>query len=292
MAGNKKVTTVSFFYSRFISIISITLALYMVGIFLIVGLLSSELSVYMKENLSFSIILKDDLREFDILMTQKKLELMPFIKSTQYISKEDVAKEITGELGEDPRVFLGYNPFNASIEVKLHSAYINPDSLQIVEQQLTSYDCISELVYQKEMMQTVNDNIKRIGFILLVLILILMTISFVLVSNTIRLIIYSKRFLIYTMRLVGATPDFIRRPFIRYNIISSFFAGVLAIILLIVTLYYLQQEMIELRQILPSEGLFVVYVLLLLTGILLSITAAFFAVNQYLRMERGKMYYI
>ena len=292
MTRNKKVTPISFFNSRFISIISIALALYMVGVFLLVGLLGTELSVYMKENLSFSIVLKEDLKEADILQTQKRLEQMPFIKSTHYISKEDAAKEMIEELGEDPSVFLGFNPFNASIDIKLNSAYINSDSLKIVEQKLTSYSNVSELIYQKDMMQVVNDNIKRIGIALFVLILILMTISFVLISNTIRLLIYSKRFLIYTMRLVGATPGFIRKPFVRYNILSGFFAGILAIIMLTVTLFYLQKEMIGLHHILPFDGLLIVYLLLLIIGTLLSVAAAYFAVNRYLRMERGRMYYI
>lgn len=292
MSENKKTASVSFFNSRLISIISIALALYMIGIFLIVGLLGSELSVYMKENLSFSIILKDNLEEADILRTQKKLEQMPFIKSTLYISKEDAANVMTEELGEDPRIFLGFNPFNPSIEIKLNSGYINPDSLQIVEQRLKSYTNISELIYQKDMMQLVNDNVNRIGLALLVLVIILMIISFVLISNTIRLLIYSKRFLIYTMRLVGATPGFIRRPFVRYNIVSGFLAGLLAIFLLVITLFYLHKEMIGLDQILSLEGLIITFGILLIIGVCLSVVAAFFAVNKYLRMERGKMYYI
>lgn len=292
MSENKKVASVSFFNSRLISIISIALALYMIGIFLIVGLLGSELSVYMRENLSFSLILKDNIEETGILQTQKELEKMSFIKSTLYISKEDAAKEMTEELGEDPRIFLGFNPFNPSIEIKLNSEYINPDSLQIVEQKLKSYANISELIYQKDMMQLVNDNVNRIGLALLVLVIILMIISFVLISNTIRLLIYSKRFLIYTMRLVGATPGFIRRPFVRYNIVSGFLAGLLAIFLLIITLFYLHEEMIGLEYILPMDGLLITFVVLLIIGICLSVIAAFFAVNRYLRMERGKMYYI
>lgn len=292
MSENKKVASVSFFNSRLISIISIALALYMIGIFLIVGLLGSELSVYMRENLSFSLILKDNIEETGILQTQKELEKMSFIKSTLYISKEDAAKEMTEELGEDPRIFLGFNPFNPSIEIKLNSEYINPDSLQIVEQKLKSYANISELIYQKDMMQLVNDNVNRIGLALLVLVIILMIISFVLISNTIRLLIYSKRFLIYTMRLVGATPGFIRRPFVRYNIVSGFLAGLLAIFLLIITLFYLHKEMIGLEYILPMDGLLITFVVLLIIGICLSVIAAFFAVNRYLRMERGKMYYI
>ncbi|MDR2917761.1 MAG: permease-like cell division protein FtsX [Tannerella sp.] len=292
MPENKKIASVSFFNSRLISIISIALALYMIGIFLIVGLLGSELSVYMRENLSFSIILKDNLEESDILQTQKKLEQMSFIKSTLYISKEDAANEMTEELGEDPRIFLGFNPFSPSIEIKLNSGYMNPDSLQVVEQRLKSYTNISELIYQKDMMQLVNDNVNQIGLALLILVIILMIISFVLISNTIRLLIYSKRFLIYTMRLVGATPGFIRRPFVRYNIVSGFLAGLLAIFLLVITLFYLHREMIGLDQILSLDGLLITFGILLVIGICLSVVAAFFAVNRYLRMERGKMYYI
>lgn len=292
MAENKKIIPISFFNSRLMSVISIALALYMVGIFLLVGLLSNELSIYMKENLSFSIVLKDNLKEEAIQQTQKKLEQMPFIKSTRYISKDDAALEMIEELGEDPRIFLGFNPFNASIEIKLNSAYTNADSLLMVEQKLKSYENVSELIYQKDMMQLVNDNIKQIGVALFVLIVVLMFISFVLISNTIRLLIYSKRFLIYTMRLVGATPGFIRRPFVKYNIVSGFFAGLIAIFLLVITLHYLQQGMIGLDQILPLDGLLIVFSILLITGILLSVAAAFFAVNRYLQMERGKMYYI
>ena len=292
MAKNKKVAPISFFNSRLMSIVSIALALYMVGIFLIVGLLSNELSIYMKENLSFSIVLNDNLQENAILQTQKSLEQMPFIKSARYISKEDAVTEMIEELGEDPRIFLGLNPFNASIEVKLNSAYTNADSLQMVEQKLKSYDHVSELIYQKDMMQVVNDNIKQIGLALFVLIAILMAISFVLITNTIRLLIYSKRFFIYTMRLVGATHGFIRRPFIKYNIISGFFAGLMAIFLLLITLHYLQTGMIGLDHILPWDKLLVTFSILLIVGILLSVAAAFFAVNRYLQMERGKMYYI
>ena len=138
----------------------------------------------------------------------------------------------------------------------------------------------------------VNNNIKQIGFVLVILILVLMLISFTLINNTIRLLIYSKRFLIYTMRLVGATPDFIRKPFIKYNISSGFFAGILAIFMLEGALYYLQQELLGLEQIIRWEGLCIIYIVVLALGILLSIGAAFFAVNRYLRMERGKMYSI
>ena len=292
MAENRKKHPVPFFNSRLIAIISISFVLFLMGLVFIVGLLSNELSVYMKENISFSIILKDGITGGEVQQMQQSLETFPFIKSTNYISKEEAATEMIAELGEDPQVFLGFNPFQASIEVKLKSEYANVDSLQLIEKKLTSDTNVSDLLYQKDMMQMVNNNIKQIGFVLGVLILVLMLISFTLINNTIRLLIYSKRFLIYTMRLVGATPGFIRKPFIKYNISSGFFAGVLAIFMLAGALYYLQKELMGLEQIIRWEGLCVICIVVLALGIALSVGAAFFAVNRYLRMERGKMYSI
>ena len=292
MAEDRKKHPVPFFNSRLIAIISISFVLFLMGLVFIVGLLSNELSVYMKENISFSIVLKDGITGREVQQMQQSLEAFPFIKTTNYISKEDAAAEMTAELGEDPQVFLGFNPFQASIEVKLKSEYANVDSLQIIEKKLTSDANVSDLLYQKDMMLMVNNNIKQIGFILGILILVLMLISFTLINNTIRLLIYSKRFLIYTMRLVGATPRFIRKPFIKYNISIGFFAGVLAIFMLTGALYYLQKELLGLEQIIQWEGLFIIYIVVLALGIVLSVGAAYLAVNRYLRMERGKMYSI
>ena len=292
MTASKKKAPISFFNSRLISVISIALALYMMGLFFIFGLISKELSVYMKENIAFSILLKEDIKEADIRQMERQLNAQPFIKSAKYISKEEAAREMVAELGEDPQMFLGINPFQASIEVKLKSAYANPDSLLQIEKKLTSYTNVSELLYQKDIMQVVNNNIRRIGLVLFMLITILVLISFVLISNTIRLLIYSKRFLVYTMRLVGATPAFIRRPFIRYNIVSGLIAGVLAIMMLMGTLYYLEGELAGLEQILRGEGLLIVYGAVLVLGIVLAVLAAWFAVNRYRYMAVGKMYYI
>ncbi|OLQ20654.1 cell division protein FtsX [Tannerella forsythia] len=292
MTASKKKAPISFFNSRLISVISIALALYMMGLFFIFGLISKELSVYMKENIAFSILLKEDIKEADIRQMERQLNAQPFIKSAKYISKEEAAREMVAELGEDPQMFLGINPFQASMEVKLKSAYANPDSLQQIEKKLTSYTNVSELLYQKDIMQVVNNNVRRIGLVLFMLITILVLISFVLISNTIRLLIYSKRFLVYTMRLVGATPAFIRRPFIRYNIVSGLIAGVLAIMMLMGTLYYLEGELAGLEQILRGEGLIIVYGAVLVLGIVLAVLAAWFAVNRYMYMAVGKMYYI
>ena len=287
MAENKKVSSVSFFNSRLTSVISISLVLFLLGLILLIGMLGNKLSVYVKENLSFSIVLKDNQKETEIKKMQKSLDALPFIKSTEYISKEQAAKELEEELGENPETFLGFNPLQASIEVKLHSEYANPDSLQVIEKKIRNYTSVSELLYRKDMMEMVHNNMKRLGLILLTLAVVLMIISFVLISNTIRLLIYSKRFLIHTMKLVGATSGFIRRPFVKYNIVSGIFASILAILMLTGALYYLQNELKGFIQILDMQTLLLVYVAVFALGIVLSVIATIFAVNKYLRMGRA-----
>ena len=292
MAENKKVSSVFFFNSRLTSVISISLVLFLLGLILLIGMLGNKLSVYVKENLSFSIVLKDNQKETEIKKMQKSLDALPFIKSTEYISKEQAAKELEEELGENPETFLGFNPLQASIEVKLHSEYANPDSLQVIEKKIRNYTSVSELLYRKDMMEMVHNNMKRLGLILLTLAAVLMIISFVLISNTIRLLIYSKRFLIHTMKLVGATSGFIRRPFVKYNIVSGIFASILAILMLTGALYYLQNELKGFIQILDMQTLLLVYVAVFASGIVLSVNATIFAVNKYLRMGVDKLYYI
>lgn len=292
MAENKKVGTVSFFHSRLISVISIALVLFLLGLIFLIGLLGNQLSVYVKENISFSIVLKDNQKEADIKRMQQKLNALPFIKSTEYISKEQAAKELEEELGENPETFLGFNPLQASIEVRLHSEYANPDSLRQIEQKLKNYTSVSDLLYRKDMMEMVHNNMRRLSIVLLALAAVLMAISFVLISNTIRLLIYSKRFLIHTMKLVGATPAFIRRPFIWYNIVSGLFASILAILMLTGALYYLQSEWAGFIRILDLPTLAAVFTAVVILGISLSIVATIFAVNKYVRMEGDKLYYI
>lgn len=292
MGKNKKGSPVSFFNSRLISVVSISLVLFLLGLIFLLGLLGSQLSDYVKENISFSVVLKDNQNEADVARMQKRLEALPFIKSAQYISKEQAAREMEAELGESPESFLGFNPFQASIEVKLKSHYANPDSIPKIEKKLTSYTNVSELLYRKDMMEMVNNNIKRVGFVLFTLAIVLMSISFVLISNTIRLLIYSKRFLIHTMKLVGATSAFIRKPFIRYNVVSGVMAGFLAILMLVGALYYLQNELGDIMSLINLQVLLLVSAVVMGLGILLSIIATYFAVNKYLRMDGGKMYYV
>ena len=292
MADQRKTGAVSFFNSRLTSIISIALVLFLLGLIFLIGMLGNQLSVYVKENMAFSVVLKDKQKESDIKKIQLALDALPAIKSTEYISKEQAARELEEELGENPETFLGFNPLSASIEVKLHADYANADSLQMIESHLKKYTSVSELLYRKDMMELVNENLKKISLVLIAFAAILMVISFVLISNTIRLLIYSKRFLIHTMKLVGATAAFIRRPFIRYNVVSGIIASLLAILMLTGTLYYVQSELAGFVELLDLHTLLILFGSVLATGIFLSVLATIFAVNKYLRMNVDKLYYI
>jgi len=292
MTRQGKKNTISFFSSHLISVMSISLVLFLFGLIIIIGFLGNELSHYVKENINVTVVLAENLPDVKIRQLRNELEQQPYVKSTEYISKEQASLEMQRELGENPETFLGFNPFHASIEVKLKSEYTHPDSLQLIEKRISERASVADVQYRKDMMQMVNKNIRRIGAVLLALFAVLILISFVLINNTIKLLIYSKRFLIYTMRLVGATPGFIRRPFLRHSILSGLIAGLLAIIMLMFALYYLKREFISVEEVLSRETMLVIYLTVLVSGIVLSAIAAYFAVNRYLTMARGKLYYV
>ena len=287
MSESKSGRHITFFNARLTSTISI------LGIVVLMGILATRLSMYVKENMGFSIVLKENVKESQVKKLQKKLDIAPYVRATQYISKEDALKELEVELGENPKDLLGFNPLQASIEVKLRSDYAHPDSLVWIEKGLRKGTvAIDDIVYQKDLIQLVNDNIRRISFMLLGLAVVLMLISFALISNTIRLGAYSKRFIIHTMKLVGATPAFIRKPFIISNIINGIIGAFIAMALLSGCVYYLLTEFDNLYTLIDISSLFWVFVIVLLLGVVLTAISAWFAVNRYIRMDRDNLYYV
>ena len=293
MSESKSGRHITFFNARLTSTISISLVLFILGIVVLMGILATRLSMYVKENMGFSIVLKENVKESQVKKLQKKLDIAPYVRATQYISKEDALKELEVELGENPKDLLGFNPLQASIEVKLRSDYAHPDSLVWIEKGLRKGTvAIDDIVYQKDLIQLVNDNIRRISFMLLGLAVVLMLISFALISNTIRLGAYSKRFIIHTMKLVGATPAFIRKPFIVSNIINGIIGAFIAMALLSGCVYYLLTEFDNLYTLIDISSLFWVFVIVLLLGVVLTAISAWFAVNRYIRMDRDNLYYV
>lgn len=288
----KKVSINRLFNSHLTSIISISLVLFLIGMGSLLLLLANDLSVYVKENISFSVILNQDVKDVEIKRLQKNLDAAPYVKSTEYITKEQAAQDLSEELGEDPIEFLGFNPLLASLEVKLNSNYANNDSIPMIEAEMEKFPQIKEVIYQKNLIQAVNENVKRITLILLGFVTVLLLISFALINNTIRLTIYSKRFLINTMKLVGANWSFIRRPFIWRSVMNGIIAAFLAIGMISGLIYYIQDEMHDIISFDNLYNLLIIYGIILVLGILITQISAFFAVNKYLRLKPGELYYI
>ena len=274
------------------SCISTTLVLLLLGLIVFFVLAAHNLSVYVKENINFSIVISDDMKERDILRMQKSLNKEPFVKSTEYISKKQALKEQTEAMGTDPQEFLGYNPFSASIEIKLKSEYANADSIAKIEKQIRKNTDIQDVLYQKDLVDAVNDNIRKISLLLLGLAVILALISFALINNTIRLAVYSKRFLIHTMKLVGASWSFIRRPFLRRNFWTGVLAAALADGILWGAATWLVEREPELLKVITPQVMLQVSVAVLVFGVLITWLCALLSVNKYLRMKAGTLYYI
>ena len=288
-----KHNSVSYFDMQFVtSSISTTLVLLLLGLVVFFVLGAHNLSVYVKENINFSILISDDMKESDILKLQKKLDKEPFVKATEYISKKQALREQTEAMGTDPQEFLGYNPFTASIEVKLHSDYANSDSIAKIEKKIKKNTNIQEVLYQKDLIDAVNDNIRNISLMLLGLAVILTFISFALINNTIRLTIYSKRFLIHTMKLVGASWSFIRRPFLLRNFWIGVLSAVIADAVLWGAAYWLVSYEPELIRVITPDVMLLVSVSVLIFGVLITWLCALLSINKYLKMKAGTLYYI
>ena len=293
MKSKNKNNSVSYFDMQFItSSISTTLVLLLLGLVVFFVLAAHNLSIYVRENINFSVLISDDMKEADILKLQKRLDKEPFVKQTEYISKKQALKEQTEAMGTDPEEFLGYNPFTASIEIKLHSDYANSDSIAKIEKLIKKNTNIQEVLYQRELIDLVNENIRNISLVLLTLAVVLTLISFALINNTIRLAIYSKRFLIHTMKLVGASWGFIRRPFLRRNIWSGVLAGIMADAILMGAAYWLVSYEPELIRVITPEVMLLVSGSVLVFGIIITFLCAYLSINKYLRMKASPLYYI
>ncbi|MCS2526997.1 permease-like cell division protein FtsX [Bacteroides fragilis] len=293
MKSKSRNNAVSYFDMQFItSSISTTLVLLLLGLVVFFVLAANNLSVYVRENINFSVLISDDMKETDILKLQKRLNNEPFVKETEYISKKQALKEQTEAMGTDPQEFLGYNPFTASIEIKLHSDYANSDSIAKIEKLIKRNTNIQDVLYQKDLIDAVNENIRNISLVLLALAVMLTFISFALINNTIRLAIYSKRFLIHTMKLVGASWGFIRRPFLKRNIWSGVLAAFIADTIPMGAAYWLVSYEPELIRVITPEVMLLVSGAVLVFGVVITFLCAYLSINKYLRMKASTLYYV
>ena len=273
------------------TIVGVTLVLYMLGLLGLIVLHAKKLSDYVKENIGFTVFLNDDVKDVDVIQLQKSLDARQYVKSTEYITKEKAAATYIKESGEDFVTFLGYNPLPSSLEVRFGADFANSDSLKILETELLKNKSVKEVSYQKSLVSAVNENLRKISVIILGVSCLLLIIAIALINNTIRLSVYSKRFLIRTMQLIGATENFIRRPFILKGFVQGIIGAMVAIILLVFTLYFAQKEVPELRE-LQDAALFIkLFVFVTLMGVIISWASTYLAVRKYLRIKTDYLYY-
>jgi cell division transport system permease protein len=272
-------------------VVSMSLVLFMLGLLGLVVLNAKKVSDHVKENFAFTIILNENANETSIRQFQKSLEIKEYVKGTEFIPKEEAAKELQELLDEDFVEFLGANPLSDAIEVHFNADFANSDQLEKVEQQLSKEDVVAEVMYDKPLIQLMNDNIQKIGIALLALTGLLTLIAFALINSSIRLVIYSKRFIIKTMQLVGATTGFIRRPFVWRSIKQGFVASLLSLALLYGALYYLDKNMPELQTLNDYVLIGYLFGAVIILGVWISWICTFFAVRKYLRLKTDQLYY-
>ncbi len=279
------------FRSWITSTISISLVLLMLGALMLIMVNAGQLSDYVREQIGFTLVLKDDLKEADIARLEKVLAASSYVKATRYIDKETAAQELTRDLGEDFVGFLGYNPLFSSMDVKLFAPYTNSDSLLVIEKEFLEYPQVKEVYYQKDLLGVINDNVNKFGFFLLVVSAFAGFIFISLINNTIRLSIYSERFTINTMQLVGAARSFIRKPFLMRGVSLGIIGAVIANIVLLAGMYAFRSE---LEGIIDPAGFWVlgpVLLIVVVMGVVISFASTWFAVNKFLKMKFDELFY-
>ena len=274
------------------SMMSIALVLFLLGVFALLMMHAQKLSNHIRENIGFEIIMNSNVKESNILKLQKELDAMPAVKSTEYITKDEAMRRLSEDLGEDFMQWLGNeeNPLLPSIDVRFNAAWANNDSIMVIQNQLRKNPDIKEIYYQKSLVGVINQNVRRIGIALVAASLILLIIAITLIRNTIRLSIYSKRFLVRSMQLVGATPAYIRRPFIRSGITQGFFGALLADLLLALLLYGLNQRLPELALVQDYKIVVGILVGIICLGILLGGLSTRLALRKYLHADIDRLY--
>ena len=283
----------SFFNMQFItSSISTILVLLLLGMVVFFVLSANNLSTYVRENIGLTVLVSDDMKQPEALKFQRELNEKAYVKESQYISKEQALKEQTEAMGTDPAEFLGYNPFTASIEIKLNAVYANSDSIAWIEKEILENKKVMEVSYPQDLLDSVNRNLQKVSLFLLGLAALLTLISFALINNTIRLAIYAKRFLIHTMKLVGASWSFIRKPFLIRNLWIGVLAAVMADAVLMTMAYMLVKYEPQLVEIITAQTMLVVMLSVLAFGVLITWMCAYISINKYLRMKASTLYYI
>lgn len=279
------------FKSYLTSTISISMVLFLIGMLGIVLLNAERLSKYVRENIGFSLVLKDGISQSDIDNLMQSLKASNFVKEAEFIDKATAAERLKKELGEDFTGFLGFNPLLSSVDVKLKAEFATPEQLQTIERKLSEFQIIKEVSYQHDMVKIINENVSKIGLVLIFVSVLLLVIFFALINNTIRISIYAQRFIINTMLLVGATDRFIRAPFIKQSIKYGIIGALVANALLFVLLISYASEFSGIISLDDFTFFGIVFFAVLLLGVLISWISTYRAVNKFIHLKFDELFY-
>ncbi|HUH47584.1 MAG TPA: permease-like cell division protein FtsX [Arenibacter sp.] len=277
--------------SYFSVVLSIGLVLFLLGVLGLLVLNTKKLADHFKEQITISVFLKDNAKEVEVEQLQKSLAMAEYTKKATYVSKEEAAERHSEEIGENFLDFLGYNPLKNSIDVQLRADYVNPDSISEIAKEITTKGYIEEVSYDMPLIDLLNDNVKKISFWILVASGIFTFIAVLLINSSIRLSIYSKRFIIKTMQMVGATKSFIRRPFLWTNIKLGMLGAILALLVLGTVSYYVDQNFPELKLFQDPTVLIFLFIGVFVLGVLISYISTFFATQRFLNLRTDDLYY-
>lgn len=277
--------------SYFSVVISISLVLFLLGLLGLLVLNTKKVADHFKEQIALTVYLKDNAKEVEIEQLKKSLALAEYTKTSTFISKEAAAEEHSQEIGEDFMDFLGYNPLQNSIDVYMKADYVSPDQIDKIAADITEKNFVDEVVYDKPLISLLNDNVKKISFWILVISGIFTFIAVLLINSSIRLAVYSKRFIIKTMQMVGATKNFIRSPFIWQSVKLGIIGAVLALIGMAIVLYYLNSTFPELELVNDVSLLSALFAGIFLLGIFITWLSTFFATSRFLNLKTDELYY-
>src|ERR1700761_3715854 len=272
------------------TVFGIAMVLLMIGLLGMILVHARGIRRYVKENIVLNIFVDDAAHETDVMQLQKQLEANPMVKQAQYINKDLAARNLQKDLGEDFVKFLGYNPLSGSLDVYLKAQYANNTDIEKFKTELMKNPVIKEVKYQQSLVDQMNQNLTSISLIILAFAAIFVLLSVALINNTIRLAIYSQRFLIKSMQLVGATKNFIRKPFILYGIWHGVLGALIAIIILMGTLYLAEKQIPDLVILQNYTEFGIVFLIVIGLGIFISGFSTFLAVNKYLRLKIYNLY--
>lgn len=277
--------------SYFSVVISIGLVLFLLGLLGLLVLNTKKIADHFKEQIALTIYLKDTAKEVEINQLNKSLALAEYTRTTNYVSKEEAAEEHSKEIGENFMEFLGYNPLQNSIDVYLKADYISSGEIDQIAEDLTSKSFVDEVVYDKPLISLLNENVTRISFWILVVSGIFTFIAVLLINSSIRLAVYSKRFIIKTMQMVGATKRFIRRPFIWKSVKLGMIGAVLALAGMGAVLYYMDKSFPELNLLQDVYLLAGLFAGVFLMGVIITWLSTFFATQRFLNLKTDELYY-